>query len=256
MTRRTVDRATATWILAVIAASAAGVGAQQAPREPLAILVGRVADSTGAPISGARISVQPGSSRTTVTSDSGMFRFDSLAAGPNEFAVRRIGFDPITFSAALKPGKISRVKVVLSASTQGLPAMAISDTASHWLDAFDRRRDKHVGTFITRADFQKWEPKSSLDIVRGVPGVEISMVGGVSRVLFTRTVTRKCAPTMYIHGSPFSGQLDDLAVDEIEALEIYTGLSQIPPEFDRVGRNVCAVINIWTRDPRKPPGFP
>jgi hypothetical protein len=57
---------------------------------------------------------------------------------------------------------------------------------------------------------------------------------------------------MFVHGLPYSGMLDDFNADDIEALEVYVGISEIPPEFDKNGRGICGAIVVWTRDPRKP----
>ena len=35
---------------------------------------------------------------------------------------------------------------------------------------------------------------------------------------------------MFVHGTPYSGVLDDFSADDIEALEVYVGVSEIPPE--------------------------
>ena len=248
-------RVTVTSIFVALAVGSETVTAQSSRDSASSVLIGRISDSVGVAISAAQISVLPGNHRWTVTSDSGMFRFDGLAAGANLFAVRRFGFEPMTFTAVLKPAKMHRVKVVMSESSQRLPAVTVTDSApaARWLDAFNARRAKRVGTFITRAEFQRWEPKTSMDILRSVPGVEIARIRGVNRVIFTRTASHRGAATMYVHGSPFGGQIDDFPVEDIEAIEIYKGVSEIPAEFDRIGRDVCAVINIWTRDPGKPP---
>jgi hypothetical protein len=234
--------------------------AQRAPvvavhRDSAAVLLGRLSDSSGAAISGAHVTLMQGDSATTVTSDSGMFRFAALAPGPNLFSVRRFGFEPLTVTVMLKPATTHNIKVVMEPSSQALPAVAVSDTGptTHWLDAFDERRAHHPGTFLTRKDFAKRDPKNGSDILRMVPGVAVGTGPGGNRVVFTRTTTRRCMATMYIHGSPFGGQIDDIPVDDIEAIEVYVGVSEIPPELDRGGRNLCAVINVWTRDPRRPP---
>jgi len=71
---------------------------------------------------------------------------------------------------------------------------------------------------------------------------------------------RACVPQLYVHDTPYSGTLDDFGVDDIEAMEIYVGISEVPPELNRTMRIVdtrgrssigspCAVIVVWTRKP-------
>jgi hypothetical protein len=38
-----------------------------------------------------------------------------------------------------------------------------------------------------------------------------------------------------------------LTATEIEAIEVYRGLAEVPGEFIRSGRPPCAVVVIWTR---------
>jgi hypothetical protein len=146
----------------------------------------------------------------------------------------------------------------MTVNAQALPMVAVSDTASktHWLDQFSRRRSTSRGTFITRTDIEKRGARTGTDIVRTVPGVRLAPLRGGAgyQVIMNRgSGARACIPTMFVHGMPYSGMLDDFVADDIEALEVYVGVSEIPPEFDKVGRGVCGVIVVWTRDPGKKP---
>jgi outer membrane receptor for monomeric catechols len=156
----------------------------------------------------------------------------------------------------LKPGKTHRATFSLTATAQALPTVAVADTAnkSHWLDQFERRRSGSRGTFLTRADIDKRSARSGTDVIRTVPGVRlVAMRGGAGyQVLMTRGAgARACVPNMFVHGMPYSGMLDDFNADDIEALEIYVGISEIPPELDKNGRGICGAIVVWTRDPRR-----
>src|SRR5262249_43077122 len=141
---------------ALLVAVSSAMRAQQpdsARRDSLpAILIGRVIDSLGSGLAGAEITLLKSESIRTVTSDSGNFRLTGLPVGTNVFNVRRLGFQPASFTAVLKSGKTHRATFTLSVSVQPLPLIAVSDTAkTHWLDQFERRRSTSRGTFITRA---------------------------------------------------------------------------------------------------------
>lgn len=247
-------------LLAAAPLAGRGAAAQQPDsvrRDSLpAILIGRVIDSAGVAIAGAEISLLRNDKVRTITDDSGAFRLNGVPSGSNIFAVRRIGYQAATFSAVLKPGRISRANFPLTQSVQALDPVHVSDTAvvSHWLDEFNSRRAEHRGTFITRDEIVARNSRMGSDILRTIPGVRVTQnrTGG-SVVLFTRTVTRACVPTMYVQGMPYSGQIDDFTADDIEAAEVYTGVSEIPPEFDRGNRGICGVIALWMRDPHKKP---
>ncbi len=64
--------------------------------------------------------------------------------------------------------------------------------------------------------------------------------------------SRACVPQMFVHNMAYSGTLDDFSADDIEALEVYIGISEVPPELAKNGRTgVCGAIVVWTRDPGK-----
>ena len=250
------------WFAALLVAAAARAHAQQPDstrRDSLpAVLIGRVTDSSGVGLSGAEITLHKTESIRVVTGDSGEFRLTGLPTGTSVFNVRRLGFQPASFTAVLRGGRTHRVTMPLTVTPQALPAVAVSDTLNRWrwLDQFERRRSASRGTFITRAEIVKRSARSGSDAVRTVPGVRVvpSRTGMANQVTMTRGAGgRACVPTMYLHGMPYSGALDDFQADDIEALEVYVGISEIPPEFDKNGRGICGVIVVWTRDPKRPP---
>jgi carboxypeptidase family protein/TonB-dependent receptor-like protein len=223
-----------------------------------AVLVGRVVDSLGTGVPNAEITLNKSDKVHVITGDSGEFRITGLPPGTVVFNVRRIGFESASFTAVLKPGKTHRASFPMTANAQNLPTVAVSDTASktHWLDQFSRRKTTNRGTFITRTEIEKRGARTGTDIVRTVPGVRLAPLRGGAgyQVIMNRgSGARACIPTMFVHGMPYSGMLDDFVADDIEALEVYVGVSEIPPEFDKIGRGVCGVIVVWTRDPGKKP---
>lgn len=254
------------WMLLVAAATSTALARAQQPDSarhdavpPIpAVLIGHVADSAGAGLAGAEITLVRSDRVTIITGDSGEFRFTGLPAGTNVFNVRRIGFQSASFTAVLKPGKTHRATFTLTVSAQPLPTVAVSDTAthSHWLDQFRRRQSASRGVFIDRKEIERKNARTGTDIVRTVPGIRLVALRGAAgnQVVMTRGAgARQCIPSMYVHGMPYSGMLDDFTADDIEALEIYVGVSEIPPEFDKTGRGICGVIVVWTRDPSKRP---
>lgn len=232
--------------------------AAQRPDSTTAVLLGRITDTAGVGLSGAEVAVLK-LGRRALTNDTGGFRLDGLAPGTSIFTVRRLGYLPISFTATLRGGHIAHTTLSLSAAPQLLPETDVSDTAaSHWLDSFNRRREGHDGTFFTREDIVKAGARRGTDMARRVPGVRLQKTFTGDQLVMERGgqggSRRTCTPTYFVHNVQYSGTLDDFPAEDIEALEFYIGISEIPPELQRAGKNVCAAVVIWTRDPRARPG--
>jgi hypothetical protein len=257
--RRIVNVCAAASIMSAASLRAQSSPADSARRDSMpATLIGHVVDSVGTGVAGAEITLNKSDKVHTITGDSGEFRIAGLPAGTSVFNVRRIGFESASFTAVLKPGKTQRARFALTPNAQALPTVAVSDTANktHWLDDFARRQGTNHGTFITRAEIERQNARTGTDIVRSVPGIRlVPRRGGVGyQVLMTRgDAARPCVPQMFVHNMAYSGTLEDFVAEDIEAVEIYSGTSEVPAELDKMGKGVCGAIVVWTRDPRKPP---
>lgn len=221
-----------------------------APPAARSKLIGTVTDTSGAPLSRAEVWLIATSTLRTISNDSGQFELPGLPPGAVTLGVRRLGYESATFSATLKPGKTHRATFPLTPSAQSLAEVKVQDTASTWLAVFDEHRSMHRGSFITRRDFENQNLRIATDILRRVPGVQIVPTRTGTSVQMTRGAgARRCIPQLYVHETPYSGNFDDFTPDDIEALEVYVGISEIPPDLITMGRPICAAIVIWTREP-------
>jgi carboxypeptidase family protein/TonB-dependent receptor-like protein len=239
-----------TGVLALALATAA-VPAQEAP--PIVKVRGIVVDSAGAPLGGAEVRAV-GTALVIITSDSGVFRVE-LPAGPVVFAVRRLGYEPSTFLATLRPGRTNGVTLALQAMPQTLPGVLVAGERQAWLRTFNDRKEAQQGTFITRADIERARARSTTDLLRRrSPSVQVVMTrGGGTRVYMRGNSARRCPPQLFVHTTPYSGEVDDFPPDVIEAIEVYSGSAELPPELN-LGRALCGAIVIWTRDPKRASG--
>jgi len=216
-------------------------------------LIGTVTDTTGVPLSRADVWLIAVSTVRTISDDSGHFELPGLPSGTITLGVRRLGFEEATFTAVLKPGKTHRATFRLTPSVQPLAEVKVQDTISTWLSVFEQHRSMHRGTFITRKDFADNNLRVATDILRRVPGVQIVPTRTGTQVVMTRGAgARRCVPQLYVHETPYSGNFDDFTPDDIEAIEVYVGISEIPPDLITIGgRQPCAAVVIWTREPPK-----
>jgi hypothetical protein len=246
-------RMAAAWAMLGAAVPVARLPAQDTVHT--ARVVGRVVDSTGAPVARAEVMVKPGTGLRVVTNDSGDFEFPAAPSGRVEFLVRRLGYQPGSFDATLKPGIAQHVTLPLTAVIAELPGILVEDTVTHpWLRVFERHRHEEYGTFFTRADIVKSQARITSDLLRRVPGVMFANVRGSLHVLFTRggRMARPCEPAIFVHHIAYSGVLDDFTPDDIEAIEVYTGISTVPAELWGEQAHTCGAIVLWTREPPQP----
>ena len=227
--------------------TAQGAAAAPAPAK----LIGTVTDTMGVPLSRAEVWVLAVATMRAVTDDSGAFELAGLPSGAITLGIRRLGYESATFSTTLKPGKTHRGTFPLTPSVQTLAEVKVQDTASSWLSLFDQHRSMHRGAFITRKDFERDHLRIATDILRRVPGLQIvpTRNGGTAVTATRGAGPRRCYPQLYVHTTPYSGNFDDFTPDDIEAIEVYVGISEIPPDLITMGRSICAAIVIWTREP-------
>jgi hypothetical protein len=134
---------------------------------------------------------------------------------------------------------------------------------SHFLDAFRFRSQHGTGYYITREQIASQHPGLVTDVLRSVPGLEVVSGGGAGNrpvVQTARGAARGCTAQVYVDGllvnkrmdTPEGPRTDIFRLDDVvspeavEGIEIYLGLSTIPPEF-LSSEASCGVVAIWTR---------
>jgi hypothetical protein len=216
------------------------------------ILVAFVTDTAGRPVVGADVQVI-GTSIRGSTDDAGRVALLAVPAGKAVLRLRRLGFAEMTVPVAITPGatpegryRMTPVaaeveKVVVSASS--LKPERYAKTRK--FDNFYRRRAQNSGTFITREMIDDRNAQKSEDLLRMATGIKVRYRGTTPFIQFMR-----CAQVnVYIDGiRSHDGYRDFLALSplQIEAMEIYHGMAQVPPEFSP-RPNDCAAIVVWTR---------
>lgn len=246
------------WRFFALAFAASAAGAQSGYSR----VTGRVVDrSTKAPIVGARITHTP-DGRSVVTDSTGAFAFANLPAGVARLVVRAPGFPSAPLFISLASGETKDRIIELDSTdvagrgAQPLPAVPVTAPASlgpRFAD-FERRKATGRGHYLTRQEIEKSGFYSLQDAVRGMRGVNVECGGGIGCYIRMARAPMHCQPDYVVDERVDNSFGPATPIRDIEALEVYTGPSDVPGEF--AGRSAgCGVIVIWTRagPPRRRP---
>jgi TonB family protein len=217
-------------------------------------LAGVVYDSLGGVVSSARISVVGSAFRAT-TDSLGAFRLAGLPAGDAVIEVKRLGYRPLSQAVTIRDGGELRLDLKLAPVPEQLAPVEVrrrTEAYDSRLAGFNERKSKHVGYFVTREKLDRMSSARFVDALREIPGVSLrTLKGGVATVSLRGA---RCAPMFYMDGFPATAgtmDLDMIDLSGVEGIEIYAGMSSIPPEFlTVVGGESCGVIAVWSRPTR------
>ena len=236
--------------------------AAQGPPGGAGTLTGQVVAENGIPIAQARIRVV-GRDAMVLSGSDGRFSISNLGAGAQVLEVRLIGYVAFDQSVTVIAGQTLDVHVTLVAAAIPLKAVEITSAPGlrPVLEAFEHRRARGNGHFFNQAEIARMQPRVFTDVLRRVPGVILQPAAGSfgsnDMVRMNRTIgvtaSRNCPVLFYINGMPLqvSGDMSInqyIAPEDVVAMEVYNGSSQIPPEFQSGLLNSrCGVIVIWTK---------
>ncbi len=255
------------YLSATLAISAFATAAEAQKKS--ARLNGAVVDKTsGTPIPGATV-VFLGDGRAQTTDSTGNFRFERLPVGISRFLVRADGFPAGAIIVALAAGEIMERKIELDSSavevrreaqrvadaddgrSRGQLLAPVTVAAERSLGPrfanFERRRKTGAGQYIVREEIDRRGYSSLQDIARSMRGVVVECNGDASGC-YARMVRApmRCLPSYIVDDNDDPEFGPTVPVRDIEAVEFYTGPSDVPGEY--AGRNAgCGVIVIWTR---------
>lgn len=219
-----------------------------------AALTGTVASALdGKPVAGAAV-LHAGTGLRSVTDSSGSFTLDSLPPGRATIRVSSIGLGSNQVTVPLRENTLTSVVLLFSPRVLQLEELRVTvrKERSPKLRSFERRRAQGIGYFITPSEIERADARRPSDLLRRVPGVTVGAEGmGRTRIRFGRGDLGgglDCPPLIYLDGIHTPGlSFDDLNVEDLMALELYRGASEIPAQFRRQA-SYCGVIVVWTRD--------
>ena len=219
-------------------------------------LTGTVHDSvTGDPIVGAGMFINTITS--AITNDRGVFTVRGIPTGRVRVSARRVGYRPMSLELWTAEGQSEvGLDVVLEPLPVRLSDIIVEGERTLFVTGpmtqFYRRRREGTGHYFTPAEIEERDPLFLTDLLRRVPGVRVTqgsfMGDNAISLSGTRSILRPCASVqVYIDGVRANGvNLDAYPPSRVQAMEVYTRPSQIPPEFNAIG-SVCGVVAIWTK---------
>ena len=239
-------------VLAVLALNPGAKAGAQAMQGQTAIVVAFITDTAGRPLSGAEVQVV-GTGVRANTDDAGRVALLAVPAGNAILRLRRLGFAEMTIPISVTAGATPESRYKMTPVATDLKKVVVRSSElkpdryakTRKFDEFYRRRSQNSGTFITREMIDAQNAQKPEDLLRMVTGVRIRYRGNTPAVQFAR-----CPQVnVYIDGirshDPFRDYFG-LSPLDIEAIEVYHGMAQVPPEFSP-RPNDCGAIVVWTR---------
>jgi CarboxypepD_reg-like domain len=202
----------------------------------------------------------------TTTGSVGEFVIANVGWGTSLLVVRSIGYASLAMEVRV-PNDEEQIEltIVLARAVTTLEPIYVSADALPYdrrLVEFAERRRSGFGHYAVREEFERYSPMRTTDILRRMPGViaypnpRYGISGDTRRMIVqsTRNASRLgggACPMLYFKDGMYVGNsMEDLdfmiSVNQVYAIEVYSGPSQTPPEFNRSGSN-CGVIAFWTR---------
>ena len=253
-------------LLAAPAASPAQQGAVQPPGVGI-----HVVDPSDRPIPGARVIVV--GSGEGVSGDSGWVRLPGVAPGRVFVLVTRIGYRPTEFSLEVPATGGLEVDVELEpapVAVQGVTAVARPEVRLLQMGGFYRRREAGRGSFLTREEIEKSGAIRASEVFRRIQGVRVVPTSGdnykLQSVRYGTSLSERssrsrtgnprqegggnnfvCDMLVFLDGmQSHLESIDDVHMQSLEAVEVYRGPSQVPPEYNQMNA-ACGVVLLWTR---------
>jgi hypothetical protein len=230
--------------------------AAQLPAQATGELRGKVTAPDGTPVPHARITVA-GSALEAVATADGAFRIYDIPSSSQAVRVRMLGYQPRVMAIDIVAGQIFVLDVVLTPQPVSLDTVDVSSdvAVSPVMRGFEQRRQRGPGAFFSREEIQRIQPRVLTDVLRRVPGVQVRPVrGGMGNNVSVQARGSECGMLFFMNGSAFPLPADQpinhfIAPEEVVALEVYAGSSEVPAQFNSSRFNSrCGVVVIWTRD--------
>lgn len=216
----------------------------------LAILILDV--ETERPVEGAIVRI-PDADRVVVADEHGRASIEDLPAGSYEFQVQHIAYGEQGDTLRVRGGHAHLVTIYLTPRPFVMEPLQVTvQYRPRWLvdTGFYRRKEMGLGYHVSPEEIERRNPSRLSHLLEPAPNVWLVRECDPYCTTLLRTAstrTRACSPEIYMDGKklrlPALFSLDDVPVSDIAAIEMYTRISQTPPQF----YGLCGSLVIWTK---------
>ena len=198
-----------------------------------------------------------GTNIVAMTNDKGQFTMRNLPSGSHVLLARHLGFGAETVPVDLSSREPKQVSVKLPKFVATIEPVVVTAKRAASLDkvGFTMRQKAGMGYYLGPEQIERLAPNYLTDILRTVPGLQVSYGPQGEQVTSTRGVTSLTgAPPCvqyYVDDSPWQslmpGDVNQFVNGrEVVGIEVYNGPGT-PPQYARAGQGECTTIVVWTK---------
>jgi hypothetical protein len=211
----------------------------------------------GSPTNGGSRVELVGTNIVTMTNDKGQFTMRNLPSGSHVLLARHLGFGAETIPVDLTSREPKQVTVKLPKFVATIEPVVVTAKRAASLDkvGFTSRQKSGMGFYMGPEQIERLAPNYLTDILRTVPGLQVSYGPHGEEVTSRRGVTSLSgAPPCvqyYVDDSPWQslmpGDVNQFVNGrEVVGIEVYNGPGT-PPQYTRAGQGDCTTIVVWTK---------
>jgi len=147
---------------------------------------GRVADSAGAVLQGARVELQPGG-ESVITNQQGEFTISGLAAGEYTVRVNYVGFSDFSDKVTVAAGQAARLEATLKVATKNEEVVVYAERVHGEAEAINRQRESDNILQVLPFDVITSLPNTNIaDAVGRLPSVTLERDEGEGKYVQIR----------------------------------------------------------------------
>lgn len=230
-------------------------------------VLGHLVDSeSGQPVATAQVVLADSTGNVVgrALSDADGRFFIAVEIGTYSLVVNRLSYEPEHVTdIKITNTSVMAIRIRLSPDAVELPGLLVQGergVRDLRANGFYDRRQRGFGHFVEVSQLRRIQAIQPSELVRKLPGV-VTRNGEVrsTRGTFRPDGPENCLLQLVVDGIYSGANLDDiLTVEEIAAIEVYNGISNVPPRWQGLAGlgylNVtggttptCGIVLVWTK---------